>query len=122
MSNPETLVDSYIAAWNATAADERAALVARTWTADATYADPLMKSDGHLGISAMIAGAQGQYPGLKFSRRGAIDAHGDNLRFSWDLGPEGGAAMAGGTDFCVLDAGRIKSVIGFLDFAPAHAA
>lgn len=121
MSNPETLVDGYIAAWNATAADERATLVARTWTDDATYVDPLMSGDGHQGISAMIAGARGQYPGLRFRRRGTIDVHGDNLRFSWELGPEGGAAMAGGTDFAVLEAGRIKAVTGFLDFTPAGA-
>ena len=115
----ESLVDSYIAAWNATDAAERAALVARTWTPDARYVDPMMRGDGHTGIDAMIAGAQGQYPGLSFSRRGALDAHGDNIRFSWDLGPQGAAAVAGGTDFAVIEDGRIKAVTGFLDFMPA---
>jgi hypothetical protein len=115
----DSLVDSYIAAWNATDAAERLALVARTWTPDATYVDPMMRGDGHPGIDAMIAGAQGQYPGLSFSRRGALDVHGDNIRFSWDLGPAGAAAVAGGTDFAILEGGRIKAVTGFLDFAPA---
>jgi hypothetical protein len=118
----EGLVDSYIAAWNARDAGDRAALVARTWTPDATYADPLMSGAGHAGIDAMIAAAQGQYPGLIFSRRGAPDVHGDNLRFSWDLGPQGGPPMAGGTDFAVVEGGRIRTVTGFLDFAPATAA
>jgi hypothetical protein len=124
MSKPEieSLADSYIAAWNATDAAERAALVARTWTPDATYVDPMMRGDGHGGIDAMIATAQGQYPGLSFSRRGAVDVHGDNIRFSWDLGPAGAPAVAGGTDFAVIEAGRIKRVTGFLDFTPQAAA
>lgn len=125
MSKPDTqiesLVDSYIAAWNATDTAERATLVARTWTPDATYVDPLMRGDGHKGIDAMIAGAQGQYPGLSFRRRGGLDVHGDNIRFSWDLGPAGAAAVAGGTDFAVLEGGRIKAVTGFLDFVPQPA-
>ena len=121
MSKPEieSLVDSYIAAWNATDTAERAVLVARTWTPDAIYVDPMMRGDGHDGISAMIAGAQGQYPGLRFSRRGEVDVHGDNVRFSWDLGPQGASAIAGGTDFAVVADGRIKAVTGFLDFMPA---
>lgn len=118
----EGLVDGYIAAWNARDAKERAALVASTWTPDATYADPLMSGVGHAGIAAMIAGAQGQYPGLTFSRRGKLDVHAENLRFSWDLGPQGGSPLAGGTDFAVVEGGRIKTVTGFLDFMPAAAA
>jgi hypothetical protein len=30
--------------------------------------------------------------------------------------------VAGGTDFCVLDGGRLSRVTGFLDFAPSAAA
>ena len=116
----ESLVDGYIAAWNATAAAERAALVARTWTPDATYVDPVMAGDGHGGIDAMIAGCQARFPGFKFSRRGTLDVHGGNIRFSWDLSPEGAAPVAGGTDFAVVQDGRMKAVTGFLDFAPGQ--
>lgn len=116
----DTLVDTYIAAWNATAAEERAALVARTWTPQASYVDPVMAGDGHAGIDAMIAGCQARFPGFRFSRRGKLDVHGDNIRFSWDLAPEGGDPVAGGTDFAVIEDGRMKVVTGFLDFAPGQ--
>ena len=118
----EALVDGYIAAWNATDPKVRAARVAETWTEAATYRDPMMAGEGHSGIDAMIAGAQSNFPGLVFRRRGALDAHGDCIRFSWDLGPEGAPAIAGGTDFGVLKDGRLAVVTGFLDFAPAGAA
>jgi hypothetical protein len=118
----EALVDRYIAAWNATEAGARAQLVAATWTPAASYRDPMMAGEGHDGIDAMIAGAQGQFPGLVFRRRGALDAYGDVVRFSWDLGPAGADPVAGGTDFCTLDGGRMARVTGFLDFAPSAAA
>ena len=118
----EALVDGYIAAWNASDPETRAARVAETWTEGATYRDPMMAGDGHAGIAAMIGGAQANFPGLVFRRRGALDAYGDNIRFSWDLGPEGAAPVAGGTDFGVMKDGRLAAVTGFLDFAPAGVA
>ncbi len=116
----DALVDTYIAAWNATAAEERATLVARTWTPKASYVDPMMAGDGHAGIDEMIAGCQARFPGFRFTRRGKLDAHGDNIRFSWDLSPEGGEPVAGGTDFAVIEDGRMRAVTGFLDFAPGQ--
>ncbi len=120
LANPalEALVDNYIAAWNATDPKARAARVAKTWTEAAAYKDPMMAGEGHAGIDAMIAGAQANFPGLVFRRRGELDAHGDHIRFSWDLGPPGAPAIAGGTDFGVLQEGRLAAVTGFLDFAP----
>ena len=117
----EDLIDSYIAVWNETDPGARRALVARTWAADACYLDPMMAGKGHGGIDAMIGAAQGQFPGLTFSRRGALDAFGDNVRFSWDLGLAGAAPVAGGTDFAVVTAGKFAHVTGFLDFAPGQA-
>ena len=114
----EALVDSYIAAWNATDPQARAARVAETWTEAATYRDPMMAGEGHAGIAAMIAAAQANFPGLVFRRRGALDTHGDYIRFSWDLGPQGAAPVAGGTDFGVLKDRRLAVVTGFLDFVP----
>ena len=43
----------------------------------------------------------------------------NRVRFSWELGPEDGAALAGGVDFGVIAAGRLQSITGFLDFAPS---
>lgn len=114
------LVDRYIAAWNEPDDTRRGDLVARTFTAGARYADPLVQGEGHAAIAALIRGVQTQFPGLTFVRTGTPDQHGRNVRFSWHLGPAGAAPLAGGTDFAVLaDDGRLATVTGFLDFVPA---
>ncbi|HKU94920.1 MAG TPA: nuclear transport factor 2 family protein [Vineibacter sp.] len=119
MSNHVDLVDRYIAIWNETDADRRRALIARTWTENASYLDPLMQSDGHTGIDTMIAGVQTKFPGHRFSLTGKVDAYQDRVRFSWALAPEGGPALVKGTDFAVIEEGRLQAVTGFLDQVPS---
>src|SRR3546814_2921474 len=80
------LIDRYIAAWNETDPGRRRDLVARVWTDDATYVDPLMRGDGAAGIDAIIAGVQAQFPGWRFARTGRVDAYADRVRFSWEIG------------------------------------
>jgi hypothetical protein len=119
MTKHDAVIDRYIACWNEADPSRRRALIAETFTERAAYCDPMLAGEGHAGIDALIATAQGQFPGLAFSRRGTADAHHDRLRFAWALGPAGGAAVAGGTDMAVLAAdGRLASVTGFIDFAP----
>jgi hypothetical protein len=49
-------------------------------------------------------------------RTSKIDAHNDWARFSWSLGPAEGPAVVEGVDFCALSpAGRLVSVVGFID-------
>lgn len=120
--NPTTeLIDRYIAAWNETDGARRRLLIASTWTEDASYVDPLMKGEGWTGIDAMIQGVQSQFPGLLFRRASDVDAHNDRVRFQWELAPEGGEALAGGVDFGIITGERLKSITGFLDFAPQAA-
>lgn len=121
MSNVTDLIDRYIAVWNETDAERRRDLIARMWTEDSTYIDPLMQGEGRGGIDAMIHGVQAQFPGLLFRRTSDVDAHNDRVRFSWELGPEGGPALAGGIDFGVVVGDRLQAITGFLDFAPKPA-
>jgi hypothetical protein len=114
------LIARYIAAWNETDPARRRALIARVWTEDATYADPMMEGNGHAGIDAMIGGVQAHFPGLRFRLFGAVETHHAHVRFAWELAPEAGEAVAKGTDFAVLaNDGRLRSVTGFLDTVPA---
>lgn len=122
MMNATATIDRYIAIWNETDAERRRDLIARTWTEDGAYLDPIMAGDGHDGIDAMIAGVQSRYAGYRFRRTSEVDAHHDRVRFGWELGPEGGPAAAGGLDVGVLVDGRLRSITGFLDFAPTPAA
>jgi hypothetical protein len=118
MTNIATLVERYIASWNEADPAKRRELIAATFTESAIYVDPMMKSDGHGGVDRMLAAVQERFAGLRFKQVGNIDAYEDRVRFSWELGPEDGPSVAGGTDFATVDSGRLAHVVGFLDFAP----
>src|ERR1700760_1158839 len=101
------------------------AAAARCWPPtgprDARYVDPLMSGDGLDGVDALIAGVQQRFPDFKFALIGTPNGYGDQLRFSWGLGPEGADSPIKGTDFAVLKDGRIRSITGFLDQVPQGA-
>lgn len=120
MTNSDATIDRYFAIWNETDPQRRRALIAQTWTEDASYRDPLLTGDGLAGIDAMVAGFQAQFPGKQVRRTGPIDAHHDRVRFAFEIGPEGGPPLAGGLDVGVLAGDRLRSLTGFLDFAPAR--
>jgi len=92
MTYAADIAETYIAAWNETDAKARRAMIADTWTADATYVDPMAAVAGHDGLDALIAGVQERFPGFRFELIGQADGHGENVRFSWGLGPVGGEA------------------------------
>ena len=70
----------------------------------------------------MIEAAQGHFPGYRLRLASGIEAHHDVLRFSWvDGGTADAPLYIKGTDFVsVSGEGRIKSVVGFVDAAPAR--
>jgi len=121
LSNVNEVIVRYLKAWSERDAKRRRDLVAQTLTEDGTYMDRAREGRGHDGIDAMIAKVQAQFPGYSLNLASGIEAHHDYVRFSW-VG--GGTAEAPlyfkGTDFAVIaDDGRLKSVIGFVDAAPA---
>jgi len=122
MTDPKTIADRYLAAWNEPDDHARRQQLGRDWSPEARYADPLMAGTGPDGIATMIEAARSQFPGHGFTLAGDPDGHGAFVRFSWTLAPQGGAPVGGGTDIVRLDdQGRIAEVIGFLDGAPGHA-
>ncbi|MDP9893174.1 hypothetical protein J2W32_001521 [Variovorax boronicumulans] len=116
-----TIAQRYIAVWNEADAGRRAALIEAGWTADAHYVDPIAQASGREQISALVGAVHQRYPGFRFNLLGKAEAHGDNLRFSWTLGPSGAEDLIQGTDFAQLDAGKLRSVTGFLDKVPVGA-
>ena len=115
----ETTVEAYVATWNETDAGRRQAGIARAWAPAARYRDPLMASDGHAGIDAMLAGVQAKFPGFVLKRTSGVDCHNGSARFTWSLGPAAGPAVVEGVDFCALAPdGRLASVVGFIDKMP----
>jgi hypothetical protein len=120
VSTFDELAERYIAAWNETDADARSAAVAALYAEDARYTDPLVDAEGREAIAATIAAVQGQFPGFRFRLAGPVDAHHDQARFGWELGPAGAQeAPIAGFDVAVRDgAGRLRRVFGFLDRVP----
>ncbi len=122
MTNAPEIATRYVALWNETDGERRRDLIAESWTENASYVDPLMRGEGHDGIDALIAAVHERFPGHRFTVRGEPDGHNNRVRFSWSLGAADAPPVAHGTDFAVLAAdGRLQSVTGFLDQAPARA-
>lgn len=115
----DRVIESYFTMWNEADADRRRAIIAATWTGEASYVDPLLVAEGQQGLDAMVAGVHGQFPGPRFRLVGAPDAHHDRARWGWELvGPDGAPPVVRGIDVAVLaDDGRLRSVTGFFEGA-----
>jgi len=114
--------DHYLAAWNETDPEARRAAVAEVFSDDVRYTDPMVDVRGAEALAATIGAVQAQFPGFVFRLAGPADAHHDQVRFTWELGPAGAEAPIVGSDVALLDGdGRISAVLGFLDRVPATA-
>jgi len=118
----EDLAQRYIDAWNETDPVARRAAVDALFSEDARYVDPMALAQGREAIAATIGAVQDQFPGFVFRLAGPVDAHHDQARFTWELGPAGQEAPIVGFDVALTDgAGRLQTVLGFLDKVPATA-
>jgi len=116
----ESTIEAYVATWNETDPARRRAGIARAWAEAGRYRDPVMASDGHAAMDAMLAGVQANFPGFVLRRTSKVDAHngaqGGHCRFTWSLGPAAGPSVVEGVDFCALAPdGRLVEVVGFID-------
>jgi hypothetical protein len=120
MSERHELVERYIAIWNETDPAGRRTAIDALLTPDVSYVDPIVAAAGADAFDATVAAVQGQFPGFIFRLLGVPDAHHDQARFTWELGPATGEAPVAGFDVVVLAPdGRIRAVYGFLDRVPA---
>ena len=121
MTDIESIVRRYLDSFNETDARRRRAAIDALYTEDCSYIDPNVAVTGRDGIDAYIAGVQKQFPGVVFTLAGKVDAHHDQARFTWHVGPPGAAPVAVGFDVAVFENGRIRRVYGFLDNVPVAA-
>ncbi|MEZ0168194.1 nuclear transport factor 2 family protein [Microvirga sp. TS319] len=121
MTDAAAIATRYISLWNESDSQCRKARLTELWSENGTYLDPLMQGHGHDQILDLIEGVHRQFPGFRFALVGQPDGYGNQVRFSWQLGPEGGDGPIKGTDFATLENGRLATVTGFLDQVPTVA-
>lgn len=116
----DELAGRYIDLWNETDPTARRRRVDELWSDDARYVDPMVDARGHEAIDQAIGAVHDQFPGFVFRLAGPVDAHHNQGRFTWELGPAGDEAPIVGFDVAVTDGeGRLQTVFGFLDKVPA---
>lgn len=116
MNNAAEIAENYMALWNETDSGRRRAMLAASWAVDATLVDPMSRRRGHAEIDALVGEVQGRFPGLRFALTKPADGFGEFVRFSWGFGAD---RFLEGSDVLVMEDGKIRSVIGFLDRVPA---
>lgn len=120
MGDFDELVRRYVATWNERDPGRRRAAIDDIWAEDASYVDPMVVAEGRDAIDATIGAVQAQFPSLSVRLAGAIDAHHNLARFTWELGADRAEAIVVGFDVAVLsDDGRLRNVYGFLDKVPS---
>lgn len=114
-----TLVDGWLAAYADPDAARRLAAIRESWSPEGRLVDPPMEARGHQGISDQAATLLSQFPGHRFERSTAIDAHHQFLRYGWKLVDANGAGVLEGVDVAELDVdGRLLRVVGFFGAQP----
>lgn len=121
MTSADTVVDTYLAAYNETDAPTRRRLLEDAFAADGHLIDPPLLGAGIAGISDMMAAVHQQFPSHRFRRTTGIDEHHGHLRYGWEMaGPDGGVVLTG-MDVGELANGRLVRITGFFDPLPALA-
>ncbi|MFI7078445.1 MULTISPECIES: nuclear transport factor 2 family protein [unclassified Micromonospora] len=115
----DELVERYLAIWNETDPARRRREIDDLFAVEGRYVDPLVVAEGRDAVDATIAAVQDRFPGMTFRVVGPVDGHHQQVRFAWELGPEGVEAPIAGFDVATLDDdGRLTQVLGFLDRVP----
>lgn len=115
----EEIVDAHLAAYCEPDAAQRMTIIRNVWSLEGRLIDPPFETRGHAGISDQAATLLAHYPGHRFERSTAVDAHHNVLRYGWRLLSPAGAAVVEGTDILDLDVdGRIARIVGFFGAQP----
>lgn len=93
----------------------RRAAIARTYTADVTFADPDETVTGRDALDAKAQALLDGAPGWVFRPAGKVHVVADLGHLAWEFGPEGEPAAARGADVALVRDGLIARVYTMLD-------
>ena len=113
MSDIETTIDTYLEAYGESDVKRRLTLIDKVWDPDGELIDPPLDAAGHDAISALADALQQQFPGHRFRRATAVDAHHGFARYGWELVASDGTVAVSGVDIAELDNTRLRRVVGF---------
>ena len=114
-------IEAYFAMWNEADQAARARLIQEAWTESGRYVDPGREATGFAALSDMVEAARPLFPGATVRRTSGIDAHHDQLRFSWEVVAPDGSVPVAGIDVGVLAPdGKLQQITGFLGELPAQ--
>ena len=112
--DPADLIDAHLEAYALADTDRRDALVAASWNTDGELLDPPLEGRGRAEISALADAVLAHFPGHRFVRTTAIDAHHGFARYGWDLVGADGVVAVNGTDVAQFDeTGKLLRIVGF---------
>jgi hypothetical protein len=115
----DVVVDTWLEAYAEPDPARRAQLAARSWSSDAYLADPPFEGQSREEIVALGDVVLSHFPGHRFRRTTAIDAHHGFARYGWALEAADGTLAVAGVDVVqVDDAGRLRRVVGFFGELP----
>ncbi|WP_298840057.1 nuclear transport factor 2 family protein [uncultured Roseobacter sp.] len=108
------LIETYVKAWQAEDATDRADFLAACWHIDGRYQDPGADVNGRDALADHIAGVHKQFPGARIELTSGVSTHHDNFYFAWHLALADGSMLVAGVDFGTLSPdGLIMSICGF---------
>jgi ketosteroid isomerase-like protein len=112
------VVEKYLRFWNADPSEQRRT-GGEIFAEDVSYVAPNGVMTGVEALAAFTEQFAAHVGAYEFRARTEADVHHDRARLRWEI-RVGGASFAEGTDvLATADDGRIASVTGFLDRAPA---
>jgi hypothetical protein len=115
----ETTIDTYFAAYNEPDPTTRLTLVTESFAPGGRLIDPPLDGTGPEGISAMMGAVQQQFPGHAVRRVSGVDEHHGQFRYGWELVDPEGAVVIVGTDVGEVDGwGLLSRVTGFFGPLP----
>lgn len=117
-ANTETLVNRYFESLNEPDQKRRLELTKQVWAEKGKFGTPYEEVAGWEAIDALIGRVLKTFPAATVRRTTRIDGFGNYLRWGFTLSEANGTPILSGTDFAIIENGKLQLVMGFFDFAP----
>jgi len=109
------LIEKHFSIWSERDAAKRAALIAEVYAEDVEIIDPHFVAHGHSELQQLITNLQSKFPERKFRLRQPIEGHHYVARLYWQFGTDDIPAQETGEDVFVLENGKIRRLLIFID-------